>query len=598
MGGARWPQENVVHAITMQVELNVAIREFGIQIVDVLGFAKSFIEEFDAAIFSSLEWAVTIPRCYLPFHLGKVKDLSFEKKKLCVQRIIQSLAPVTGVGMKDAYEFFKNFFAEHDVKVFRLPDWDIAVDLALCNNVTELLSTARTPEAIATTALTLTTPIYDSNPNLPELTVKPKPAKDITSTLEAAATRRFAIKPVTLKDALTSAFKDIFKDVTLPNTVADKVKEASYKTHIKRPRVGAIKDIPMGVQPTYDTPATSMSANDGVKDSFFKHSVYKNDTPFSKFSKAATVMIHDTATRDISTDSRVEDSFFKHDIHRNNTLPSRSSTTDTSTQNTAMSGIFTNDTVEDSFFKHGIHRKNTLPGRPSTTDTPTQNTAMSGIFTNNTAEDSFFKYGIHRNGIPLSKSSMAGTLTSDAFNGDTIMEDSFMGDTRTNDSLIDATFIAQAFMSETRIRKTRSNEVSNGVSNEVPGEVSNEASNEVLDEVSNQRGLDGEYPRGPPERMWTPLKRDMAAATVLLANYGLSVSPPAITHPYTWTDTATSKDLTEEQKAQKNKAQTIASDERRRALAVENFSRLKEARDALKMVDIEFACASLTKLCP
>lgn len=65
---------------------------------------------------------MNIPGSYLPFHVGKVKDLSFEKKKLCVQRIIRSLAPLAGVDMKDAYESFKNFFDEHYVKVFRLPD--------------------------------------------------------------------------------------------------------------------------------------------------------------------------------------------------------------------------------------------------------------------------------------------------------------------------------------------------------------------------------------------------------------------------------------------------------------------------------------------
>lgn len=152
------------------------------------------------------------------------------------------------------------------------------MDLTLANNVAELLSTARTAEAIETSALMLPMPTYDSNPSLPELTVKPKLAKDVTSAMEAAAARRFAIKPMTLKDvlntaikdgidvalkdALSSAFKDIFKDVTLQNTVADKVKEANYKTLVKKPR-GAIKDAPTGILPTYST----LSSDDGVKES-------------------------------------------------------------------------------------------------------------------------------------------------------------------------------------------------------------------------------------------------------------------------------------------------------------------------------------------
>src|ERR1700722_8747689 len=86
--------------------------------------------------------------------------------------------------------------------------WDITVDLTLANNVAELLYTARTAEAIETSALMLPMPTYDSNPSLPELTVKPKLAKDVTSAMEATAARRFAIKPMTLKDVLNTAIKD------------------------------------------------------------------------------------------------------------------------------------------------------------------------------------------------------------------------------------------------------------------------------------------------------------------------------------------------------------------------------------------------------
>jgi len=111
----------------MIVELTVAMREFGITFRGVWGFSTLQIQQIDQAVFTKIHALRNLPRHYVLFHMGKLKDENSEKRRLAALEAMKALEKVIGRDKFELYAFMKawsRWLDERDLKS-KLPDLEI-----------------------------------------------------------------------------------------------------------------------------------------------------------------------------------------------------------------------------------------------------------------------------------------------------------------------------------------------------------------------------------------------------------------------------------------------------------------------------------------
>jgi hypothetical protein len=79
------------------------------------------------------------------------------------------------------------------------------------------------------------------------------------------------------------------------------------------------------------------------------------------------------------------------------------------------------------------------------------------------------------------------------------------------------------------------------------------------------------HPDGPPEKAWSQLKKDIVVADALLTEHALTIATPPLAPHGRTVSGVDQKTLTPEQKKRLHDDQKAASDQRRRAMAQNNW---------------------------
>jgi hypothetical protein len=80
-----------------------------------------------------------LPREYLPFHIGKVTDKNFEKRRILVLETMEALGKVIGREKFELYALMKARFESRKWK-FKLPDLEIGASSKISDCINTLFA--------------------------------------------------------------------------------------------------------------------------------------------------------------------------------------------------------------------------------------------------------------------------------------------------------------------------------------------------------------------------------------------------------------------------------------------------------------------------